>query len=59
MMKTSREETLRLMLIVERKNHLLAMDRAYPDVGMGLLPMLAERQATEQIDQLIRDTLKH
>jgi hypothetical protein len=33
------------------------MDQAYPDVGMGLLPFMAEKQATSEIDALIESSL--
>lgn len=56
-MKTVREEAMRLMLIAERKRYLLAMDDAYPDVGMGLFPTVAEQQATEQIDAMLNAEL--
>lgn len=57
-MQTRREEILRLMLIAERAAKKLALDEAYPDVGWGLSPMVAEAEATVEIDELIAERLK-
>lgn len=42
-------EPYRTMLISERANHILAMDRAYPDVGPGMWPDVAMKEAEEQL----------
>jgi hypothetical protein len=36
-------------LVDERERYLRAMDDAYPDVGMGLLPRAARAQAIAQL----------
>lgn len=36
-------------LVDERAHHLLKMDDAHPEVGMGLMPFVARKQAIEQL----------
>lgn len=55
---TPRETVLRNLLIAERTKHKLAMDNAYPDVGMGLMPMVAQAEAEKEIDAEIEAALK-